>query len=368
MSGIPIFHSRYLPVPTADNMRKIIGREGDSVTNDLLSQVLRSNSNQLHWSVNSFLRLQLMNEAAADFNICSNNSKIHNISSSNSKVTVSCSADTRGCFKSKIINSFPSRLPNDILFKVLQYLDLRSLMNLSGSSAFFRGTIAKPDEDNGLKMRYIWTDLLMHLNYICTVDCGDNEIMRDSCSNKTTAVLASATSSASIICEILMIGGCKLGAGTRTNYSNYSGNMEANIRRVYKIGSAYYYCIYASSSDPLDEDLSDLAQDECALDSNYDSRPDLSVHDVFSLLKACYRSELYRACLHCHMNDSAIVPVVYGFPSDHLMQCQARRRLVFGGDYLLPGSASWTCLHCKFEFYTYPYWCSTISVEMKAAK
>lgn len=365
MSGIPIFHSRYLPVPTADNMRKIIGREGDSVTNDLLSQVLRSNSNQLHWSVNSFLRLQLMNEAA-DFNICnSSSSKTHNCSSS--RVAVSCSADTRGCLKSKIISSFPSRLPNDILFKVLQYLDLRSLMNLSGSSTFYRGMIVKPDEDNGIKMRYIWKDLLMHLNYMRTVDCGDNESMRDnSCSNKR--IVASAASANSTICEILMIGGCKLGAGTRTNYSNYSGSMEANIRRVYKIGSAYYYCIYASSSDPLDEDLSDVAQDECALDSNYDSRPDLSVHDVFSLLKACYRSERSRACLHCHWSDSAIVPVVYGFPSDHLMQCQARRRLVFGGDYLLPGSASWTCLHCKFEFYTYPYWCSTISVEMTPAK
>lgn len=361
MSGIPIFHSRYLPVPTADNMRKIIGRESDSVTNDLLSQVLRSNSNQLHWSVNSFLRLQLMNEAA-DFNICSS-SKIH--SSSSSRVTVSCSADTRGCLKSNSINSFPSKLPNDILFKVLQYLDLRSLMNLSGSSAFFRGTIVKPDEDNGMKMRYIWTDLLIHLNYICTMDCGDNKSITDSLSNKRVVASASGTS---IICEILMIGGCKLGAGSRTNYSNYSGSMEANIRRVYKIGSAYYYCIYASSSDPPDEDPSDLAQDEYSFDNNYDSRPDLSVHDVFSLLKECYRSERSRACLHCHMNDSVIVPVVYGFPSDHLMQCQARRRLVFGGDYLLPGSASWTCLHCKFEFYTYPYWCSTISVEMTAAK
>ena len=49
------------------------------------------------------------------------------------------------------------------------------------------------------------------------------------------------------------------------------------------------------------------------------------------------------------------MPCVYGFPSPALLQHFHTRKLRFGGDYLMPGLASWSCLACDEGFYSHPW-------------
>ncbi|GAX82262.1 hypothetical protein CEUSTIGMA_g9690.t1 [Chlamydomonas eustigma] len=58
-----------------------------------------------------------------------------------------------------------------------------------------------------------------------------------------------------------------------------------------------------------------------------------------------------------------LVPIVYGFPSTHLMQVLQRKQLIFGGDYLIEGCRVWACTACNSSFRAYPYHAPQLWIE-----
>jgi hypothetical protein len=86
----------------------------------------------------------------------------------------------------------------------------------------------------------------------------------------------------------------------------------------------------------------------------------------YKVFRTCSVLEKQRSCPVC-FSRSTIVPVVYGFPSNALMD-QYRKGLVqMGGDYLLEGAAVWACNNCRGSFHTYPYRCCSIVISSSPA-
>lgn len=81
---------------------------------------------------------------------------------------------------------------------------------------------------------------------------------------------------------------------------------------------------------------------------------------AFDLFTSCHAARQARRCYKCSSVNS-IVPCVYGFPSPIFLDAIKQKVLVMAGDYLLEGSASWTCVSCNYQFFSYPFWCGSIT-------
>jgi hypothetical protein len=50
-----------------------------------------------------------------------------------------------------------------------------------------------------------------------------------------------------------------------------------------------------------------------------------------------------------------VVPVVYGFPSQRLMDAAEQGELRLGWDYKTERDPSWSCLQCGHAFHVFPW-------------
>lgn len=111
----------------------------------------------------------------------------------------------------------------------------------------------------------------------------------------------------------------------------YDDNLKKTENK-HKISPDKWHCIFESSTLGF---------------SNYD------------IFKMCYIAEVNHSCLHCQ-GVSTVVPVIYGFPSKHLIDQYRNKKIQMGGDYLLENTAAYMCLKCEVQFYSYPYSCCEI--------
>jgi len=58
-------------------------------------------------------------------------------------------------------------------------------------------------------------------------------------------------------------------------------------------------------------------------------------------------------CISC--GALGCVPVIYGFPSQQLLEHFRQKKLKFGGDNLIEGLACWSCSSCNLQLYAYPW-------------
>ena len=58
-------------------------------------------------------------------------------------------------------------------------------------------------------------------------------------------------------------------------------------------------------------------------------------------------------CIRC--GALGCVPVIYGFPSQQLLEHFRQKKLKFGGDNLIEGLACWSCSSCNLQVYAYPW-------------
>lgn len=54
-------------------------------------------------------------------------------------------------------------------------------------------------------------------------------------------------------------------------------------------------------------------------------------------------------CPHCGRAD-AVIPIVYGYPSDEMFRADASGKIVLGGCIVAPDSPHWRCSNCGTEF------------------
>jgi len=74
----------------------------------------------------------------------------------------------------------------------------------------------------------------------------------------------------------------------------------------------------------------------------------------YEKFKESIECEKSATCLSCG-HAGAVTPLVYGYPTPQLLECFHRKKLKFGGDNLLDGLATWTCLYCDMSWYSYPW-------------
>eukprot|EP00899_Mesostigma_viride_P020070 jgi/Mesvir1/28064/Mv04660-RA.1 len=73
--------------------------------------------------------------------------------------------------------------------------------------------------------------------------------------------------------------------------------------------------------------------------------------------RAVFRRRLaHERSLHCPLcTAGALVPIVYGFPSQLLVQGMKAKRLHLGGDYLIDSEPVWLCNACDARWCHYPH-------------
>jgi hypothetical protein len=49
----------------------------------------------------------------------------------------------------------------------------------------------------------------------------------------------------------------------------------------------------------------------------------------------------------CGVCQAQMVPIVYGYPGDGLIEAAGRGEVVLGGCVIMPNQPRWTCLTCK---------------------
>ena len=312
MSGLPMQDFPSKSIANIKNMLKIIGPHSCDA---LVKSSLDSCTNKFHWAINSYYRNYFINGPECGMK--------------KSSASRNCQSSRRYYRSLESQERSPGEsIPIEILVVVLNFLDFTSLSNWCSISKKFRSHHTKLDSVSAAVQPLhksiqeqaeheafltVWSQQLTYRSYVIN--------KRDS------------------FCKGLMVG------GRRPDRINESSNfhdstsifvIEENLIRSANTPytSQNWYSILRQPTDSL---------------------------NAFQLFKLCYIAEKTKSCLHCRAMSS-VVPVVYGFPSTSLIALQQQRKLIMGGDYLIEGAASFTCLKCSCQFFSYPYSCCIIDV------
>lgn len=63
--------------------------------------------------------------------------------------------------------------------------------------------------------------------------------------------------------------------------------------------------------------------------------------------------ERHMLCPQC--GAPAVVPCVYGYPTQALLAAMSRGRVLLGGDYLIDQEPTWACKTCEAQFASWPF-------------
>jgi len=80
---------------------------------------------------------------------------------------------------------------------------------------------------------------------------------------------------------------------------------------------------------------------------------------LFKLYVLCKFLDDNKYCLKCWKRN-AVVPLLYGFPSEALMVHHKSRCIYLNGDYIFDNSPIFCCLHCKYEYMSSPHHVCTL--------
>ena len=293
-----------------ENMLSIIGRENCP---SLISTSLSSCSNKLHWAVNNYFREQFIHGLPSATS--ARNPSVKTVSHQSAR-----GQETGGTPFDNDVNILTS-IPSELNLKIVEYLDFRSLNSWYSINKRLRSICSSPDENQALSsvaesqaVQKLWFLQLFYNSFVI----------------KKSGKISPG----------LMIGGVRPSCALQTDSTMPSIKGVVDTPKKLRHDSLH--------TDSL----------HCII-----SNRDVSLN-AYQLFRLCHTSEKSKTCLYC-WSKASVVPVVYGFPSQLLIEQYRIKKLHMGGDYLLEGTATYICLNCGVQFFSYPYWCREILVPAK---
>jgi hypothetical protein len=320
MSGIPMRQYPTNAIANSENMLSIIGRENCP---SLISSSLTSCSNKLHWAVNNYFRSLFIDGFPSA--ITAQNPTVKTVAHHSICSQKSCS--TSSSLGLNIVTSIPSEL----ILKVIEYLDFRSLNRWYSINKKLRSACSSP-EGNHIPSSTAESSSMVSTIY-------DYDAVQQLWFLQLFYNLFVMHKSEKIS-PGLMIGGVRPSCAllTKSAKSGIKGDVECpNKLKHNSLNTNGLHCII--------------------------SNRDVSLN-AYQLFQLCHTSERSKTCLYC-WSKASVVPVVYGFPSQLLIEQYRVKKLLMGGDYLLEGTATYICLNCAVQFFSYPYWCREIQVPVE---
>ena len=335
MSGIPMLMYPLNAVASEENMLNIVGPVQSTAS---VLEALSSCENKLHWAVNTYFRNKFINVTPIRRNLPTRGKSQHNNNNDIVSASVLANEHQVVTFKSTASSAknHLNQIPLEVIEKIMSYLDFRSMNRWYTTTKRQRATAQAHRTSKSSRIRKssihltevdicenIW---FMQLQYHCyiipkIVPCSrglmvggrlPNTVIEEDSKSKVSGILASG--------EIL-----------RENYfSNSAVDSATKVVEPYLDGDKWH-CI---------------GEDTDSVNS-------------YQMFRFYFESERLTVCLHC-MEWTAVVPVVYGFPSQILVDQYRLKKLQMGGDYLMGGMAAFMCLHCGMQFFSYPYKCCYI--------
>lgn len=321
---------------TRENMLNIIGPMHSS---SLVLSSLATCENKLHWAVNTYFRNKFITDLPNDSQLTG--SEHINLGSETHNYYVPrlpCSQQQYPviCFPSEQVPKHNmAHIPLEIVQKIMFYLDFKSVylwystsklqksvLKLLGNADVVEASLSSVSLTESDVVESVWLKQLEYRSFVIPKNCK-NSIG-------------------------LMIGGRPPQRESK-NSLNTSG-IHQDHKMMDSIGECNH--IEKSKQVPLGS---------CPSNQWYrigDNAHELNSYELFRLY---YSAEHSSTCMHCK-EISSVVPVVYGFPSQALVNQYRRKKLQMGGDYLMEGTAAFMCLSCSVQFFSYPYKCCEIAV------
>ena len=320
MSGIPMCLYPMNAIANSENMLSIIGREN---CQSLISTSLSSCSNKLHWAVNNYFRCRFIDGLPSA--TTARNSIVKTVSHHSSRTQQS-----GGTFFTKDVNIM-TFIPSELIFKIVEYLDFKSLNSWYSMNKKLLSVCRSPEISQiSNSVGNSSTTVPALFDYEAVQQLWFLQLFYNLLVIQKSGKMSPG----------LMIGGVRPSCAPHTNSALQSieSIVESPVNlRFDSLNTNSLHCII--------------------------SNRDLSLN-AYQLFQLCHTSERSKTCLYC-WSKASVVPVVYGFPSQLLIEQYRIKKLHMGGDYLLEGTATYICLNCSVQFFSYPYWCREIEVRAK---
>lgn len=401
MAGLPVlpFQNSTEPAVSSGNLQLILGTRGFQV--NTLAEALSAHERHLHWAVNSFLRTAFIERGG-----------YNPVKESFGKVAVPVIVAAKQC------TITIETLPTEVLARISYYFDFRTLVNMSSTSRVFRQTLYDCTAMSCCLSNALWMELLIsHMYARPLVTVTNSSRLRGEAVNQQLNIVAGCRLSDWDAISI---------SKTYTPRVRYNYETPAEVNTPNNEGRSIIESSTSTNKDGAPEQATHYFSSSAVPHPTYycilHSGDDLN---ALAMFKLCFIAEQYRLCLRCgvdiplpsdstsnlvtgtpgtklnseHVRSAgysnyeampaqskpfegcmnamanplpelqqsistkgAVVPVLYGFPSAQLMQYRNIGKLVMGGDHLISGACSWTCLYCRVSYYAYPYICGALDL------